>query len=163
MLHSKWAALALLAVVALGTTGCAGSSRATRNGALIGSVLGGVAGYQVGKHNSHRTKGTAIGAVVGGLAGAAIGDSIDDERRARAEESYTYERRPSYQEHGARVEHHTYEEVECDPEPEVIVVEREVPVVRKVIVRERHVPVRRRVIVRRYPRHHHHHHHHYRR
>lgn len=163
MINRSVTTLALLAVAAATLPGCHTSGRSARQGAVVGSLLGGVAGYQVGRHNSHRTKGAALGAIVGGLAGHAIGDAADDRRRERAEASYATERQPSYLE---RETYHTeYEDEvyeEAYDEPDVIVVEREVPVERRVIIRERHVPVRRRIVIRRPWHRHHHHHHHYR-
>ncbi|NCP11390.1 MAG: glycine zipper 2TM domain-containing protein [Sphingomonadales bacterium] len=74
--------------------------RDTATGAIIGGLLGGVAGNRIAGRGN-RTEGTIIGGVVGAAAGAAVGSAADRERCDRWwESSDGYDHRPSA--HGPR-------------------------------------------------------------
>lgn len=70
-------ALVVLALV-VALAGCAADdpNRRAKQGALIGGLLGGVAGHQV-----EDDKGRYIGAALGALAGAAVGNYMDQQAR----------------------------------------------------------------------------------
>jgi outer membrane protein OmpA-like peptidoglycan-associated protein len=59
-----------------GGTFADGSNR-TRDGAIIGGVIGAVTGAVVGDSDEERRRGAAIGAVVGAGAGAVVGNLLD--------------------------------------------------------------------------------------
>jgi outer membrane protein OmpA-like peptidoglycan-associated protein len=73
------AALAALALLALGLTAC--SLNKKEKGAIIGGVAGGVAGGVIGNQTGSTTRGAIIGAVVGGAAGAVIGHQMDQQAK----------------------------------------------------------------------------------
>lgn len=58
-------------------SGCAGSSNES-NSAILGSVIGGAAGYQFGG-GSGKKVATVLGAVAGGLIGANFGRGLDQQ------------------------------------------------------------------------------------
>jgi uncharacterized protein YcfJ len=66
-----------LAAVVLG--GCANATN-TQKGAGIGALLGGGAGYAIGKQGGHGTEGAVIGAVVGAVGGGLIGNQMDKKK-----------------------------------------------------------------------------------
>lgn len=70
-------ALVVLALV-VALAGCAADdpNRRAKQGALIGGLLGGVAGHQV-----EDDKGRYVGAALGALAGAAVGNYMDQQAR----------------------------------------------------------------------------------
>jgi outer membrane lipoprotein SlyB len=49
----------------------------TQKGAGAGAVLGGGAGYAIGKQSGHGGEGAAIGAAVGAIGGALIGNKME--------------------------------------------------------------------------------------
>jgi outer membrane protein OmpA-like peptidoglycan-associated protein len=73
------AALAVLALLALGLSACALNNK--EKGAIIGGVGGGVAGGVIGNQTGSTTRGAIIGAVVGGAAGAVIGHQMDQQAK----------------------------------------------------------------------------------
>lgn len=73
----KFAVVALMASMIMG---CAtrGPYAHTRQGAVIGSALGGITGAIVGHQNGQGLEGAAVGAGIGALAGATWGSSMDE-------------------------------------------------------------------------------------
>lgn len=65
--------------------------RATVGGAVVGGLIGGIAGNRIAGRGS-RTEGTLIGAGVGALAGGAIGSAADRERCDRWRAGYDGQR-----------------------------------------------------------------------
>jgi len=63
----------ILIVVVVALSGCT----ATQKGAGIGAVLGGGAGYAIGKQSGHGAEGAAIGAGVGAITGGIIGHQME--------------------------------------------------------------------------------------
>ena len=53
---------------------------ATQKGAGVGAVVGGGAGYAIGKQSGHGGEGAAIGAVVGAIGGGLIGNKMDKKK-----------------------------------------------------------------------------------
>ena len=51
---------------------------ATQKGAGVGAILGGGAGYAIGKQSGHGAEGAGIGAAVGVLGGALVGKAMED-------------------------------------------------------------------------------------
>ena len=72
----KTASVVMIAVVLLGTFGCASMSRQEK-GAVIGAGSGAVIGGAIGHHAGNTVLGAIIGAAVGGAAGAYIGNYMD--------------------------------------------------------------------------------------
>jgi len=70
--------LTIMAMVALMTltVGCANTGAKSQGGAVIGAVLGGIAGNKLAGKND-RKFGTLLGAIVGGTIGNKIGQSMD--------------------------------------------------------------------------------------
>ncbi len=66
-------------------SGCSNTSK-ERQGAIAGSVLGGIAGHQFGKGKGKRAM-TVIGAVVGGMIGGNMGRQLDQEDQRRINQS----------------------------------------------------------------------------
>jgi uncharacterized protein YcfJ len=56
----------------------------TGAGALVGGLLGAVAGSQIGKHNHNATGGALIGGAVGALGGAVVGSQMKSEAKPSA-------------------------------------------------------------------------------
>jgi outer membrane protein OmpA-like peptidoglycan-associated protein len=75
-LNRKSVAIALAALMLVGTWGCASTNNTTK-GAVIGAGAGGAAGAVIGNQTGSTVRGAIIGAVVGGTAGAIIGHSMD--------------------------------------------------------------------------------------
>lgn len=74
----KTLSAAIVAVLALATSGCAGSGVSKETtGAVLGGVGGGVIGSQIGKGKG-RTIATIAGTVLGALVGGAIGKQLDE-------------------------------------------------------------------------------------
>ena len=69
-------AIVMIAVLVLGTVGCASMSR-QQKGAVIGAGSGAVVGGVIGHHAGNTVLGAIIGAAVGGAAGAYIGNYMD--------------------------------------------------------------------------------------
>lgn len=69
---------ALCVVLVLSAGGCRGITSREATGTGIGAVVGGGAGYALGRHYGNRTTGTLIGAGVGGLLGYVVGDALDE-------------------------------------------------------------------------------------
>ncbi len=113
-----------LAALLAGTLLLPGCRTHAGTGALLGSAIGGGAGYAIGRHNKHPGRGTAIGAVAGGLLGYMIGNEAD-----RSERDYYGPPAPRYGGYG------------YDYGP---------PHHERVIYRERYVAPPRRVVVREY-------------
>jgi outer membrane protein OmpA-like peptidoglycan-associated protein len=78
MKHASSKYLLAAAVAGLVLTGCAADdpNRSAKTGAVIGAVLGGVAGKQV----SDARGAPIVGAVVGAIAGGAVGNYMDKQR-----------------------------------------------------------------------------------
>lgn len=72
----KAATTVMIAVLMLGTFGCASMSRQEK-GAVIGAGSGAVIGGVIGHHAGNTVLGAIIGAAVGGAAGAYIGNYMD--------------------------------------------------------------------------------------
>ena len=53
---------------------------ATQKGAGIGALLGGGAGYAIGKQSGHGAEGAAIGAGVGAITGGLIGHGMEEKK-----------------------------------------------------------------------------------
>ncbi|MGD8699530.1 MAG: OmpA family protein [Gemmatimonadales bacterium] len=69
-------AIAIVAVLFLGTTSCATK---TQTGALIGAGTGAAVGGAIGAATGNTAAGAIIGAAVGGAAGAIIGNYMDQQ------------------------------------------------------------------------------------
>jgi outer membrane protein OmpA-like peptidoglycan-associated protein len=72
--------VAIVAVGALGLSGCASMSKkegGAATGAAAGAVIGGIVGNQTGS----TARGAIIGAIVGGAAGAVIGHQMDQQAK----------------------------------------------------------------------------------
>ncbi len=70
----------LMSVILVSTatlSGCAGSSKESQS-AVVGSILGGAAGYQFGKGKGKRVA-TVLGAIAGGMIGGNIGRGLDQQ------------------------------------------------------------------------------------
>jgi outer membrane protein OmpA-like peptidoglycan-associated protein len=76
MRNHKTIALALVAALAVGSSGCASMNK-TQSGAAVGAVGGAAGGAIIGKATGNTARGAIIGAVVGGAAGAIIGHKMD--------------------------------------------------------------------------------------
>lgn len=74
------AAITILALAALGLSGCASMSRKER-GAVIGAGAGAAVGGVIGNQTGSTARGAIIGAVVGGAAGAIIGHQMDQQAK----------------------------------------------------------------------------------
>lgn len=81
-LTQRCGALCLVATTALLAPGCAGPGSQEQAGMVIGGVLGGALGSQVG-HGSGRTAATVIGAIAGMAIGGNVGRSMDDNDRLK--------------------------------------------------------------------------------
>lgn len=73
--------LAVMVVIAISSTSCSQYAPNTKNGAVIGSLLGAGAGAIIGHQSGRGLEGAAIGAVAGGAGGALIGSARDDRER----------------------------------------------------------------------------------
>jgi len=83
--HIAFACSMLLALCAVGSSGCASPYR-SEQGALVGGLTGAGLGAVVGNAVGNTGAGAAIGAGVGALSGAAVGNSLDEiEASNRAE------------------------------------------------------------------------------
>ena len=71
--------LTVLVLVLAVLSGCAQMS-ATQKGAGAGALIGGGAGYAIGKQSGHGAEGAAIGAVVGAIGGGLIGNKMEDKK-----------------------------------------------------------------------------------
>jgi outer membrane lipoprotein SlyB len=92
-LHSLVFAMAASAVVLTGCQNPDGTQNNTAGGALIGGVIGAIAGSAIG--GPHRGgEGALIGAAAGAVGGGLIGNSMDQEQNARlrAQAPRTYEK-----------------------------------------------------------------------
>lgn len=76
-------AAALSAALLLSTAGCENMQKRDW-GTAIGGILGGIAGYKLGKDSAG---GAAIGALLGGMAGRMIGQYMDDADQKRLAET----------------------------------------------------------------------------
>lgn len=81
--RSSGAAVALVAFMAMGTTGCSTweSMNKKERGAVIGGAGGAAAGAVIGKQVGNTAAGAVIGAVVGGAAGGIIGHQMDQQAK----------------------------------------------------------------------------------
>ena len=66
----------IFALCAFALTGCT----TTQKGAGAGALLGGGAGYAIGKQSGHGGEGAAIGAVVGAIGGGLIGNQMEQKK-----------------------------------------------------------------------------------
>ncbi|CAN5305879.1 hypothetical protein BH23VER1_BH23VER1_33540 [soil metagenome] len=82
--------LVALAVGSLGFTGCATDpytqNARTKEGAVIGGLLGAAAGGIIGNQSGRGLEGAAIGALAGGTAGGLVGNASDG--RAAGQRAY---------------------------------------------------------------------------
>lgn len=67
----------LPALLVVAGSGCQISGPATRDGAGLGALAGGLIGAAAGEQNGNALPGAALGATFGALTGGAIGNSID--------------------------------------------------------------------------------------
>lgn len=74
-------------------SGCAGASK-EQTSAIVGSVIGGAAGYQFGKGKGKRVA-TVLGAIAGGMIGGNVGRGLDQQDQQRV--SQTLETAPKNQ------------------------------------------------------------------
>jgi len=74
-------------------SGCAGASK-EQTSTIVGSVLGGAAGYQFGKGKGKRVA-TVLGAIAGGMIGGNVGRGLDQQDQQRV--SQTLESAPRNQ------------------------------------------------------------------
>ena len=74
--------LALAATLTLGTSACTNE----QSGQVIGGILGGAAGSQIGS-GSGRIVATTVGAIAGTFIGGSVGRSMDDTDRLKAAHS----------------------------------------------------------------------------
>ena len=77
-----WMKFMCVSALGVSLTGCAhygGSTVHTRQGAVVGGVLGAGAGGIVGHQSGRGLEGAAVGGAIGSLAGALFG-SAEDER-----------------------------------------------------------------------------------
>jgi outer membrane protein OmpA-like peptidoglycan-associated protein len=70
----------IVAVAAMGLSGCASMSQKER-GAVIGAGAGAAVGGVIGNQTGSTARGAIIGAVVGGAAGAIIGHQMDQQAK----------------------------------------------------------------------------------
>ncbi len=66
-------------------SGCAGASR-EQTSTIVGSVLGGAAGYQFGKGKGKRVA-TVLGAIAGGMIGGNVGRGLDQQDQQRVNQT----------------------------------------------------------------------------
>jgi outer membrane lipoprotein SlyB len=81
-LHSLVFAMAASTVVLTGCQNPDGTQNNTGSGALIGGVIGAIAGSAIGGPH-HGGEGALIGAAAGAVGGGLIGNSVDQEQNAR--------------------------------------------------------------------------------
>ncbi len=85
-------ALAVAAAGSLGLTGCASDpytqNARTKEGAVIGSLLGAAAGGIIGNQSGRGLEGAAIGALAGGTAGGVVGNAQDGRAAAQRRAAY---------------------------------------------------------------------------
>ena len=81
-MHNTLTILAIAATLTLGTSACTNE----QSGTVIGGILGGAAGSQIGKGHG-RTAATVVGTIAGGYIGSNIGRSMDDTDRLKASHS----------------------------------------------------------------------------
>ena len=74
-------------------SGCAGASK-EQSSTIVGSVIGGVAGYQFGKGKGKKVA-TVLGAIAGGMIGGNVGRGLDQQDQQRV--SQTLETAPRNQ------------------------------------------------------------------
>lgn len=77
--------MSLILVSTATLSGCAGSSK-EQNSTIIGSVLGGAAGYQFGKGKGKRVA-TVLGAIAGGMIGGNVGRGLDQQDQRRVNQT----------------------------------------------------------------------------
>ena len=92
-LHTLFFTMAASAVVLTGCQNPDGTQNNTGSGALIGGVIGAIAGSAIGGPH-HGGEGALIGAAAGAVGGGLIGNSMDQEQNARlrAQAPRTYEK-----------------------------------------------------------------------
>ena len=66
-------------------SGCAGSSN-EQTSTIVGSVIGGAAGYQFGKGDGKKVA-TVLGAIAGGLIGGNVGRGLDQQDQQRVNQT----------------------------------------------------------------------------
>jgi outer membrane protein OmpA-like peptidoglycan-associated protein len=81
----KLNAVLLVAILAVGATGCATWNRTTK-GVVIGAAGGAAVGAAIGKVAGSTAKGIIIGAAVGGVGGAIIGRQMDKQAEELAKD-----------------------------------------------------------------------------
>ena len=87
MTISKFAAFAAAGALSLSLAACGPGREGEGFGTVAGAVGGGLIGNAIGGHGGSGVAGTVIGAGVGALLGNRIGAALDDDARARAEET----------------------------------------------------------------------------
>ncbi len=84
----KFCLCALMVVYAMSASGIVGVASAqetkTGQGALVGGLLGAVAGGAIGRKKHKTTEGVLIGGAVGALGGAAVGSQMKSEPAKKA-------------------------------------------------------------------------------
>ena len=85
--------ISIMLVSSATLSGCAGASR-EQTSTIVGSVIGGAAGYQFGKGKGKRVA-TVLGAIAGGMIGGNIGRTLNQQDQSRI--SHTLETTPSNQ------------------------------------------------------------------
>ena len=66
-------------------SGCAGASK-EQTSTIVGSVIGGAAGYQFGKGKGKRVA-TVLGAIAGGMIGGNVGRGLDQQDQQRVNQT----------------------------------------------------------------------------
>ena len=77
--------MSLILVSAATLSGCAGGSK-EQTSTIVGSVLGGAAGYQFGKGKGKRVA-TVLGAIAGGMIGGNVGRGLDQQDQRRVNQT----------------------------------------------------------------------------
>ena len=84
-MKSKLTSLALAGTIAL-AAGC--NTTPVKDGAVLGTILGGGLGAVVGNQSGHAAEGALIGGAAGLLTGAAIGDAKKQGLKAQQQQQY---------------------------------------------------------------------------
>lgn len=72
---------ALFVAVSFILTGCGTSGPKTKEGAVVGGLMGAAAGGIIGHQKGRGLEGAGIGAAVGAISGALIGSAMDDREK----------------------------------------------------------------------------------
>ena len=77
--------MSLLVISTATLSGCAGASK-EQTSTIVGSVLGGAAGYQFGSGKGKRVA-TVLGAIAGGMIGGNVGRGLDQQDQQRVSQT----------------------------------------------------------------------------